>query len=167
VVSTVMSNIGLTLALEALGITHIRTGVGDRQVLAKMQETGAVMGGEDSGHMIFLDNHTTGDGMLSALRLITVMAETGRSLSELAGVMQVFPQVLKNVEVDASRPDFMQVPDIAGAIDEVRSQLGDKGRVLVRYSGTQPLLRVMVEGPENETIQAACDRICRVIQTHL
>ncbi len=86
--------------------------------------------------------------MLSALRLITVMAETGCSLSDLAGVMQVFPQVLKNVEVDASRPDFMQVPDIAGAIDEVRSQLGDKGRVLVRYSGTQPLLRVMVEGPE-------------------
>jgi phosphoglucosamine mutase len=167
VVSTVMSNIGLTLALDALGITHVKTGVGDRQVLAKMQETGAVMGGEDSGHMIFLDNHTTGDGMLSALRLITVMAETGRSLSELAGVMQVFPQVLKNVEVDASRPDFMQVPDIAGVIDEVRSQLGDKGRVLVRYSGTQPLLRVMVEGPENETIQTACDRICRVIQTHL
>lgn len=102
VVSTVMSNIGLTLALEDLGITHAITGVGDRQVLAKMQETGAIMGGEDSGHMIFLDDHTTGDGMLSALRLIAVMAETGRPLSDLAGVMRVFPQVLKNVGVDAS-----------------------------------------------------------------
>ncbi len=167
VVSTVMSNIGLTLALEDLGITHAITGVGDRQVLAKMQETGAIMGGEDSGHMIFLDDHTTGDGMLSALRLIAVMAETGRPLSDLAGVMRVFPQVLKNVGVDASRPDFMQVPEIAEAIDEVSSQLGDKGRVLVRYSGTQPLLRVMVEGPENEMIQTACDRICQAIQTHL
>jgi phosphoglucosamine mutase len=167
VVSTVMSNIGLTRALEKLGITHVRTGVGDRQVLAKMQETGAVMGGEDSGHMIFLEDHTTGDGLLSALRLITVMAETGRTLSDLAGIMQVFPQILKNVEVDASRPDFMQVPEIAGTIDEVTSYLGDKGRVLVRYSGTQPLLRVMVEGPDKEMTQAACNRICRVIQTHL
>ena len=167
VVSTVMSNIGLTRALEKLGITHFRTGVGDRQVLARMQETGAVMGGEDSGHMIFLDDHTTGDGMLSALRLITIMAETGRSLSDLAGIMQVFPQVLKNVEVDASRPDFMQVPEIAGTIDEVTSYLGDKGRVLVRYSGTQPLLRVMVEGPDQEETRAACEKICRVIQAHI
>jgi len=167
VVSTVMSNIGLTRALEKLGITHVRTGVGDRQVLAGMQETGAVMGGEDSGHMIFLDDHTTGDGMLSALRLITVMVETGRSLSDLAGVMQVFPQVLKNVEVDASRPDFMQVPEIAGTIDEVTSHLGDQGRVLVRYSGTQPLLRVMVEGPDQEGTRAACEKICRVIQAHI
>jgi phosphoglucosamine mutase len=132
-----------------------------------MQQTGAVMGGEDSGHMIFLEDHTTGDGLLSALRLIRVMADTGRTLSDLAGVMQVFPQVLKNVEVDASRPDFMQVPEIASVIDEVASDLGDNGRVLVRYSGTQPLLRVMVEGPDKEMTQAACDRICRVIQAHL
>lgn len=167
VVSTVMSNIGLTRALDDLGITHIRTGVGDRQVLAEMQQTGAVMGGEDSGHMIFLDDHTTGDGLLSALRLITVMAQTGRTLSDLAGVMQVFPQVLKNVEVDASRPDFMQVPEIASVIDEVTSNLGNKGRVFVRYSGTQPLLRVMVEGPDKEVTSTACDQICRVIQAHL
>ena len=167
VVSTVMSNIGLTRALDALGITHIRTGVGDRQVLAQMQETGAVMGGEDSGHMIFLDDHTTGDGLLSALRLITVMAETGRPLSDLASVMQVFPQVLKNVEVDASRPDFMQIPAIAEAIEAVSSRLGKNGRVLVRYSGTQPLLRVMVEGPEKEATMAGCDQICQAIQTHI
>jgi phosphoglucosamine mutase len=117
--------------------------------------------------MIFLDDHTTGDGMLSALRLITVMAETGRTLSDLAGIMQVFPQILKNVEVDASRPDFMQVSEIAGTIDEVASYLGDKGRVLVRYSGTQPLLRVMVEGPDQEEIRAACEKICRAIQAHI
>jgi phosphoglucosamine mutase len=166
VVSTVMSNIGLTRALDELGIRHVRTGVGDRRVLAEMQRSGAVMGGEDSGHMIFLEDHTTGDGMLSALRLITVMAETGRSLSNLAAVMQVFPQVLKNVEVDASRPDVMQVPEIARVIEDVTSRLGDKGRVLVRYSGTQPLLRVMVEGPEKEMTQAACDQICQVIQDH-
>lgn len=167
VVSTVMSNIGLTRALDDLGITHIRTGVGDRQVLAEMQKTGAVMGGEDSGHMIFLEDHTTGDGLLSALRLITVMAQTGRTLSDLAGVMQVYPQVLKNVEVDASRPDFMQVSEIASVIDEVTSNLGDNGRVFVRYSGTQPLLRVMVEGPDKEVTLTACDHICRVIQAHL
>ncbi|MDT8380045.1 MAG: phosphoglucosamine mutase [Desulfotignum sp.] len=166
VVSTVMSNIGLTRALDELGIRHVRTGVGDRRVLAEMQRSGAVMGGEDSGHMIFLEDHTTGDGMLSALRLITVMAETGRSLSNLAAVMKVFPQVLKNVEVDASRPDVMQVPEIARVIEDVTSRLGDKGRVLVRYSGTQPLLRVMVEGPEKEMTQAACDQICQVIHDH-
>jgi phosphoglucosamine mutase len=167
VVSTVMSNIGLTRALDAMGITHIRTGVGDRRVLAQMQETGAVMGGEDSGHMIFLDDHTTGDGLLSALRLITVMAETGRPLSDLASVMQVFPQVLKNVKVDASRPDFMQIPGISEVIEAVSSRLGDNGRVLVRYSGTQPLLRVMVEGPDKALTLAGCDRICQAIQAHI
>ncbi len=167
VVSTVMSNIGLTRALDALGITHIRTGVGDRRVLAQMQKSGAVMGGEDSGHMIFLDDHTTGDGLLSALRLISVMAETGRPLSDLASVMQVFPQVLKNVEVDASRPDFMQIPAIAEAIEAVSSRLGENGRVLVRYSGTQPLLRVMVEGPEKAVTLAGCDQICQAIQAHI
>lgn len=167
VVSTVMSNIGLTRALNAMGITHIRTGVGDRQVLAQMQETGAVMGGEDSGHMIFLDDHTTGDGLLSALRLITVMAETGRPLSDLASVMQVFPQVLKNVKVDASRPDFMQIPGISEVIEAVSSRLGENGRVLVRYSGTQPLLRVMVEGPDKALTLAGCDQICQAIHAHI
>lgn len=167
VVSTVMSNIGLTRALDAMAIKHIRTGVGDRRVLAQMQQSGAVMGGEDSGHMIFLDNHTTGDGLLSALRLMTVMAETGRTLSDLASVMQVFPQVLKNVEVDTSCPDFMQIPAIAEAIEAVSSRLGKNGRVLVRYSGTQPLLRVMVEGPEKEVTTAGCDQICQAIQAHI
>jgi phosphoglucosamine mutase len=167
VVSTIMSNIGLTKALESLGIDHVKTGVGDRKVLEGMRRSGAVMGGEDSGHMIFLEDHTTGDGILSALRLITVMAETGRSLSELANVMQVYPQVLQNVIVDTSRPDFTQIFPIAGAIKEVETQLAGKGRVLVRYSGTQPLLRVMVEGPEKKETTACCEKICKAIRENI
>ena len=167
VVSTIMSNIGLTKALDTLGINHVTTGVGDRKVLEAMQRCGAVMGGEDSGHMLFLEDHTTGDGILSALRLMAVMAETRRSLSDLAGVMQVYPQVLKNVTVNASCPDFTQIAPIANAIAQVEAQLGGKGRVLVRYSGTQPLLRVMVEGPEKEETAACCEKICQAIRDNI
>lgn len=164
VVSTTMSNIGLTKALKSLGIAHAISDVGDRLVLEEMIKTDAVIGGEDSGHMIFLDEHTTGDGMLTALKLIEVMVKTGQSLSELAGIMTVYPQILQNVEVAASRPDFNKIPQIADAIKEVEAQLVDKGRVLVRYSGTQPLLRVMVEGPDKKQTQDFCDRICRAIK---
>ncbi|NWH06711.1 phosphoglucosamine mutase [Desulfobacter latus] len=164
VVSTVMSNVGLGNTLAQLGIRHEITGVGDRKVLARMKETGALIGGEDSGHMIFLDEQTTGDGALSALKLIEVMLATEKPLSELAKVMTVYPQVLINVDVDASRPDFMKVPMIADAIQAVESQLGTQGRVLVRYSGTQPLLRVMVEGPEKDLTRQCCEKICAVIR---
>jgi len=167
VVSTVMSNVGFGNALAQLGIKHEITGVGDRQVLARMKETGALMGGEDSGHMIFLDEQTTGDGLLSALKLIEAMLETQKPLSELAEIMTVYPQVLINVEVDASRPDFMKVPIVADAIKAVESELGSQGRVLVRYSGTQPLLRVMVEGPEENMTRQCCEKICETIRTHL
>ena len=165
VVSTVMSNVGLGLALSAHGIEHKITGVGDRLVMAAMEETGAAMGGEDSGHMIFSQYHTTGDGILTALRLLTVMAETGKSLSELATVMTVYPQVLKNVSVSADRPDFTSIGPIADAISEAEKELADQGRVLVRYSGTQPLLRVMVEGGDIHQIRRICDNICSVIQS--
>jgi phosphoglucosamine mutase len=167
VVSTVMSNVGFGNALAQLDIKHEITGVGDRKVLERMQQTGAVMGGEDSGHMIFLDEQTTGDGALSALKLIEVMLETQRPLSELAMVMTVYPQVLINVKVDASRPDFMKVPIVADTIKEVESQLGSQGRVLVRYSGTQPLLRVMVEGPEENLTRQCCEKICQTIKKSL
>jgi phosphoglucosamine mutase len=167
VVSTVMSNVGFGNALDQLGIEHEITGVGDRKVLARMKETGALMGGEDSGHMIFLDEQTTGDGLLSALKLIEVMLETHKPLSELAGIMTVYPQVLINVEVDASRPDFMKVPVVADAIKTVESELGSQGRVLVRYSGTQPLLRVMVEGPEERMTRQCCEKICEAISKNL
>jgi phosphoglucosamine mutase len=167
VVSTVMSNVGLGNTLAQLGIRHEITGVGDRKVLARMKETGALIGGEDSGHMIFLDEQTTGDGVLSALKLIEVMQETQKPLSELAKVMTVYPQVLINVEVDASRPDFMKVPMVADAIKAVESQLGSQGRVLVRYSGTQPLLRVMVEGPEEDLTRQCCEKICAAVRKNL
>jgi phosphoglucosamine mutase len=167
VVSTVMSNVGFGNALAQLDIKHEITGVGDRKVLERMQQTGAVMGGEDSGHMIFLDEQTTGDGALSALKLIEVMLETQRPLSELSRVMTVYPQVLINVKVDASRPDFMKVPIVADTIKEVESQLGSQGRVLVRYSGTQPLLRVMVEGPEENLTRQCCEKICQTIKKSL
>ncbi len=167
VVSTTMSNIGLGKALEALEIEHCVSDVGDRKVLEKMKQTGAIMGGEDSGHMIFLQDHTTGDGILTALKLLEVILGTGQSLSTLAGVMTVYPQILINVEVDASRPDFTKIPAIAHTIKEVEALLGDQGRVLVRYSGTQPLLRVMVEGPDENQTKELCERICTAIQENI
>ncbi len=167
VVSTIMSNIGLSKALETLGIDHVKTGVGDRKVLEEMKRSGAIMGGEDSGHMIFLEDHTTGDGILSSLRLLAVMAETGQSLATLAQIMRVYPQVLKNITVNASRPDFTQIAPIARTIEQVETQLAGKGRVLVRYSGTQPLLRVMVEGPEKEVTEACCEKICQAIRENI
>jgi phosphoglucosamine mutase len=165
VVSTIMSNIGLSKALEQLAIDHVKTGVGDREVLQKMLTTGAVMGGEDSGHMIFSEFHTTGDGILSALCLIRVMFDTGKSLSDLADIMTVYPQVLMNVEVDPSRPDFMKIDAIANEIKRVEQALNNSGRVLVRYSGTQPLLRVMVEGPDLERTKTYCQDICDAIRS--
>ncbi|WP_300457449.1 phosphoglucosamine mutase [Desulfobacula sp.] len=167
VVSTIMSNIGLTKALDSMGIHHIKSDVGDRRVLEEMKKSGAVMGGEDSGHTIFLDHHTTGDGMLSALKLIEVMLGTHQTLSSLASVMTVYPQVLMNVNVDASRPDFTKIKPIADTIQAVETDLGDKGRVLIRYSGTQPLLRVMVEGPDPELTEKYCLDICNSIKKNI
>ncbi len=167
VVSTIMSNVGLGKTLEALEIKHYKSDVGDRKVLEEMKRTGAVMGGEDSGHMLFLEDHTTGDGMLTALKLLEVMEDTGESLSTLASIMKVYPQVLMNVEVDASRPDFNGIEPIAKAIKGVESQLSDRGRVLIRYSGTQPLLRVMVEGPDKDQTQGFCEQICQVIKENM
>ncbi len=167
VVSTVMSNIGLTKALDGIGISHIKSDVGDRKVLEAMKQSGAVMGGEDSGHMIFWDHHTTGDGILSALKLLEVMQETDQSLSSLASVITVYPQILMNVGVDASRPDFMKIKPVADTIQSVEDKLGDKGRVLIRYSGTQPLLRVMVEGPDQELTTNYCLKICQSIKNNI
>ncbi|MBA3012306.1 MAG: phosphoglucosamine mutase [Proteobacteria bacterium] len=166
-VTTTMSNIGLSRALESLGIVHLKSDVGDRKVLEEMGRSGATMGGEDSGHMIFLEDHTTGDGMLSALKLLEVMVETGKSLSDLASIMVVYPQILMNVEVDASRPDFTKIAPIVHTIRRIEEQLADKGRVLIRYSGTQPLLRVMVEGPDKDLTREYCQEICRVIKENI
>ncbi|MCG8532522.1 MAG: phosphoglucosamine mutase, partial [Desulfovibrionales bacterium] len=141
--------------------------VGDRMVLQEMKKCGATMGGEDSGHMIFLQEHSTGDGILSALKLLEVMINTQKSLSALAQIMTVYPQVLMNVDVDESRPDFNHIPQITAAIEEAEKSLGEQGRVLVRYSGTQPLIRVMVEGPSKEETLGHCKKICAVIENEI
>jgi len=166
VVSTVMSNLGLRLALKDLGIEHLVTQVGDRCVLQQMNASGAVIGGEDSGHMIFLDQHTTGDGMLSAIRLIQTMHDENMALSELSQVMVVFPQVLLNIEVK-NKPVIKSVAPLMEAIRSVEKNLGEKGRVLVRYSGTQPMCRVMVEGPDKNETQQYCQQIADVVKATL
>ena len=166
VVSTVMSNLGLRLALKELGIDHLMTPVGDRYVLEQMRARDAVIGGEDSGHMIFLDQHTTGDGMFSAIRLIQTMCDENRPLSELSRVMTTLPQVLLNVDVK-NKPDIESIPQVMEAIRSVEAQLGEQGRVLVRYSGTQPMCRVMVEGPSEQETRHLCRQIADVVKTSL
>jgi phosphoglucosamine mutase len=162
VVATVMSNLGLGQALKSLSIDMVATKVGDRYVLEEMKARGASIGGEESGHLIFLQEHTTGDGILSAIQLLIAMQEEKKPLSELAKVMTVFPQKLINIDVK-SKPDINTVPEIVQAIKAVEDTLGEKGRVLVRYSGTQNMCRVMVEGPTEEETQRYCRQIADVV----
>ncbi len=162
-VTTVMSNLGLVEACRRLGIQHHASMVGDRFVLEEMRRLGAVLGGEDSGHIIFLEHHTTGDGILSGLQLLACTVGKGVPLSEAASVMQVFPQVLVNVEVSA-KPDLFEIPETASVIRGVEAELDGCGRVLVRYSGTQRVCRVMVEGPSVETARQACGRIALAVK---
>lgn len=166
IVRTVMSNIGMTLALKKMGIDYTITDVGDRYVFEEMVAKGASLGGEDSGHLIFLQHHTTGDGILSALQVLAAMRKAKKPLSELASAMTVYPQVLMNVETK-SRPDLATVPAVSRAIAEAEKALGDKGRVLVRYSGTQNLCRVMVEGPTREETERHCKNITDVVRAEL
>jgi phosphoglucosamine mutase len=166
VVSTVMSNIGLGIALRELGIDHAITKVGDRYVLEEMQTKGASIGGEESGHVIFLDHHTTGDGIITALQVLATMKKEAKPLSELAQIMNVFPQNLINVDVK-TKPELSSVPEINEAIRNVEAKLGEKGRVLVRYSGTQPMCRVMVEGPTQEETEKYCEQIASVIREQI
>ncbi len=163
VVSTVMSNIGLRIALARMGIRTVAADVGDRRVLELMQREGAVLGGEDSGHTIFLDRHTTGDGILTAVALLEAMAAAGEPLSRLAAVMTPFPQELINVAV-VVKPPLEGVPGIVSAIQEAEERLGPEGRVLVRYSGTEAKCRVMVEGPEAEETRLLCERVAGVVK---
>jgi phosphoglucosamine mutase len=149
VVATVMSNLGLERSLAEVGVSVERTRVGDRFVVEAMRERGRNLGGEQSGHTVFLDYATTGDGLVTALQVLCVMAETGRPLSELAACMTAMPQVLENVEI-RDRTPIEELPTVMEAIRDVETTLGDTGRVLVRYSGTQPMARVMIEG-ESET----------------
>jgi phosphoglucosamine mutase len=166
VVSTVMSNLGFAAALEKMGVDHWVSKVGDRYVLEQMLAKDAVLGGEDSGHMIFLDWHTTGDGLLAALKLIEVVGVESKPLSELGKIMTVFPQVLLNVPVK-DKPDIKSVSEIVKEIESVGRQLGKKGRVLVRYSGTQPICRVMVEGPSVDRTKKYCQQIADAVRKAL
>ena len=165
-VSTVMSNIGLGIALKELAIEQVSTKVGDRYVLEEMQTKNAAIGGEDSGHIIFLNHHTTGDGILSALQVLVTMKKEQKPLSALARIMRVYPQKLVNIDV-ASKPDISEIPEIVAVIKKVEDALGEKGRVLVRYSGTQNMCRVMVEGPTNEETEKSCHEIAAVIKDKL
>lgn len=163
-VSTVMSNLGLRVACARYGLRHHASRVGDRHVLQDMQRLGAVIGGEESGHTIYLDHHTTGDGILSAIQLVAAVLEAGRPLSELAALMEIFPQELINVEV-RSKPDISSLPQVAEAIGQVEAELGPEGRVLVRFSGTQPICRVMVEGPSGDITRRHCEEIAAAVKT--
>ena len=153
VVLTPMSNLGMRLALDAMGVGYEDAPVGDRNVLERMRATGASLGGEQSGHIIYLDCHTTGDGIVSALQLLAVMRRTGARLSALRGVFVPAPQTLINVEV-RSKPELSTVPELQAAIAAAELRLAGKGRVLLRYSGTQPLCRVMVEAPTEALTQS-------------
>ena len=165
-VSTVMSNLGLRVACKKYGFKYHAAKVGDRYVLEDMLQLGSVIGGEDSGHTIFLNHHTAGDGIVTALQLLAAMVKTGKPLSELARMMDVYPQKLINVDV-RSKPDIKTVPQITEVIEMVEKELGNDGRVLVRYSGTQNMCRVMVEGPSHEVTEKHCKEIAEIIKSLL
>ncbi|MEA2015396.1 MAG: phosphoglucosamine mutase [Actinomycetota bacterium] len=166
VVTTVMSNLGLSMAFKKMAIKNIATKVGDRYVLEEMIKNNCILGGEDSGHVIFKEHHTTGDGILTALQLLSVMKKENKSLFELSKVMKTFPQVLINVKVKRKAP-LEEIPELKSVIAEVEGELGANGRVLVRYSGTQPVCRVMLEGPNKSETERLANKIVRVVKDKL
>ncbi|MBA3242695.1 MAG: phosphoglucosamine mutase, partial [Acidobacteria bacterium] len=166
VVATVMSNIGLELALRSRGIELLRTDVGDKYVLEELLRTGAEVGGEQSGHIIFPRVSLAGDGLLTALSLLRVMRETGQPLHELTEGFTRYPQVLTNIRVREKLP-FDEVEEIARCARETEASLGARGRLLLRYSGTEPLARVMIEGPEQDEIERLAEGLASVIRQSL
>ena len=164
IVVTVMTNLGFSLMGEKQGIHVEKTKVGDRYVLENMLENGYNLGGEQSGHVIFLDDNTTGDGLLSALHLLQVMVETKKKLSELAQIMEVLPQALVNAKVpNHKKESYMEYSEIAEAIGELEKKFAGEGRVLIRPSGTEPLVRVMIEGKNQEVIQQEAKQLADLI----
>ncbi len=166
IVATVMSNIGLEIALRASGIDLVRCPVGDKYVMEEMIRRGISMGGEQSGHIIFSDHLFTGDGIATALNVLRTMADTGRELADLASELVLYPQVLVNVRV-RERTALASVPEIADAMDRIERRLEGQGRLLVRYSGTEPLVRVMIEGKDQQEIQGWAREIADSVKQHL
>jgi phosphoglucosamine mutase len=164
VVGTVMSNFGLELALRRLGVEFIRVPVGDRHVLAKLVESGGVLGGETSGHILSLDRTTTGDGLITALQVLAIMKQSRLSLAELTVGMERMPQVLLNVEVE-QRFDPTQVPSILAAQQRVEAVLAGEGRVVLRASGTEPVIRVMVEGRDANEVRSCADELAQAVRS--
>ena len=165
-VATVMSNVGLEIALQRLGIRLVRCGVGDKYVMEEMLTRGLSLGGEQSGHIIFSDYLFTGDGLCTALNVLRTVAVSGRTLADLAADLTTYPQVLLNVRV-RDRVDLATVPPIAAAIESVEARVAGQGRLLVRYSGTEPLLRVMLEGKHPDEIRGWAQEIVDVVKEHL
>jgi phosphoglucosamine mutase len=157
---------GLDIAIRKAGGKVVKTAVGDRYVVEEMRKGGYNLGGEQSGHMIFLDHNTTGDGTLSALQLLAIMRREGKPLSALAQCMIALPQVLLNVRV-SEKKDIMTIPEIEKRIREIEGLLGDKGRIFIRYSGTEPLLRVMIEGQDKYEITGWAKEIITLVEHHI
>lgn len=166
VVSTIMSNMGFYKALEENGMTSVKTSVGDRYVVEEMRKNDYNLGGEQSGHIVFLDYNTTGDGLLTAIQLVNIMKVTGKRLSELASEMKVFPQRLVNVRV-TDKHRVKENEKVSAVITEVETVMGENGRVLVRPSGTEPLVRVMVEAPTEEECESYVNRIANVVRAEM
>lgn len=162
-VSTIMSNMGLEVAMERMGGKMIRTGVGDRYVVECMRRKGYSFGGEQSGHLVFLDHITTGDGILASLQLLAIMQKHNKPLSELSGIMESFPQVLKNVRT-ASKVRVDAIPGFQATLRGMEDKLGKTGRILVRASGTEPVIRVMVEGQDTGVIDAMANDLCELVR---
>jgi phosphoglucosamine mutase len=165
-VSTVMSNMALEVFMKEHGGRLLRTDVGDRYVVEAMREQGAMLGGEQSGHIVFMEYGTTGDGLLAAIQILRIMREKNKPLSELAGLLRPFPQTLLNVPVKEKRP-FASIPALQDALRDVQAALGDRGRVLLRYSGTEALARVMVEGEEEVQVERLAGTLAEVIALEL
>ncbi len=163
VVMTQMSNLGYVSALKEMGIEVMTSKVGDRHVLEEMIKSDSNLGGEPSGHIIFLEHNTTGDGLVSALQVLRIMMETGCKLSELASAFKRYPQILVNVPVRSKKP-LESISGLKGAVDEIESSLGMSGRTLLRYSGTEPILRIMIEGPKRSLIEQYAQQLAEIVQ---
>ena len=166
IVATVMSNMGLDIAMKKIGVEVLKTKVGDRYVMEAMRKGGYNLGGEQSGHLIFSDKNTTGDGVMAALFLLEIMKETKKPLTELRKVMDVRPQVLNNVRVSKKVP-LEELPEVKATINEIEKELGHTGRVLFRYSGTEDLARIMLEGENLSELEVFAEKIANSLQANL